>query len=88
MKNVDTKYDVHIFICHGSKCSKNGADDIRSNLRKALKNESVKAKISKTSCQSLCKKGCIVFAQGKDSKQAWQEVKARDADQLAQQLST
>lgn len=86
MKHIDSKYSHHIFICHGSKCAKNGAEEIRSTLRKTLKSQGLKAKISKTSCQSLCKHGCIVFAQAKDEQYAWQEVRQKDIPTLATKL--
>lgn len=86
MKKLKPKHELHVFVCHGSKCSKRGASDIRSDLRKGLRDAGVDVRVSRTTCQGQCKRAPVVFTEGKKSKW-WGEVSRDDADKLVSKLS-
>ena len=78
--------DVHVFVCHGSRCTRNGAPTVRRELAKALARLGLKAKASRTSCQGRCKEGCIVFVE-RPRARLWGQVLAEDAGRLARKIA-
>ena len=86
MKKLKPKHDLHVFVCHGGKCSKRGASDLRGDLRKGLRDAGVSVRVSRTTCQGQCKRAPVVFTEGKKPKW-WGEVSRDDTDELVSKLS-
>ena len=87
MKKLKPKlYRVHAFVCHGGKCSRAGAAEIRSGLRKVVKTQGSEVRVSRTLCQGYCKHACVVFAEGKASRW-WAKVEPGDVPKLAKKLT-
>lgn len=86
MKRLDPKpRDAHVFVCHGGKCTTNGAPRVRSALAKALRALGLKARVTRTSCQGLCKQGPVVFVEGVRPR-TWGGVREDDVPKLARRV--
>ena len=86
MRKLDPKpRDAHAFVCHGSRCTAGGAPCVRSALAKALRAAGIKARVTRTSCQGLCKQGPVVFVEG-PRPGTWGGVHERDAPKLARRI--
>ena len=77
--------DAHVFVCHGSRCTAGGAPRVRSALAKALRAVGLKARVTRTGCQGLCKQGPVVFVEGARPR-AWGGVREGDAARLARRV--
>lgn len=87
MKKLKPKHDLHVFVCHGSKCTKRGAPGIRGELRKGLRAAGLDVRVSRTTCQGRCKDAPVVFTEGKKPKW-WGEVNHDDTGKLVNKLSS
>ena len=78
MKRLDIKkYDSHVLVCQGSKCSKHDAKEIYRELRHYFKHSDLPVRVSRADCFDECKQACVVVVDGEDS--LWfGEVKAKD----------
>lgn len=86
LKRLDPKrHDLHVFACHGNRCTREGAPTIRRLLLQALKRGGVRVRISRTGCQGHCKQAPVVFVEG-DRARVWGEVGAPDVARLADKL--
>ena len=86
MKKLKPKrYDAHVLVCHGSKCSKQGATKLKADLQRDLKANGCAARVSRTTCQGLCKHGCVV---GLEAKKAlwWGRVDYEDIPKLSKKI--
>lgn len=89
MKKLTPKpYDAHVLVCHGSKCSKNGAAKVKAGLQKTLKASGHAVRVSRTTCQGFCKYGCVVALEGKKTKPKWWgEISPEDSDALSRKIA-
>ena len=78
--------DVHVFVCHGGRCTRNGAPTLRRELVRALGRLGLRAKATRTSCQGRCKEGAIVFVE-RPRPRVWGGVRAGDVEKLARKLA-
>ena len=60
--------------------------NIRSDLRKSLRDQGLQARVSRTTCQGYCKRACVVFTEGKKAKW-WAEVEPADISKLSKKLA-
>ena len=87
MKKVEQKpRDAHVLVCHGSRCTRGGAPRIRAALAKALRAAGLKARLTRTSCQGLCKQGPIVFIEAPRPR-TWGAVVESDVPRLAERIA-
>lgn len=77
--------DAHVFVCHGSRCTNGGAPKIRALLAKALRGAGLKARVTRTGCQGLCKQGPVVFVES-DRPRTWGGVREADVPKLARRI--
>ena len=86
MKKLEPrKRDVHVFVCHGSRCTRNGAPLVRRGLVRELSRLGVRSKASRTGCQGFCKQGCVVFVE-RPRTRVWGRVREEDLARLARKL--
>ncbi len=86
MKRLDPKpRDAHVFVCHGSKCTAGGAPRVRTALARALRALGLKTRVTRTSCQGLCKRGPVVFLEGPRPR-TWGDVREGDVPRLARRV--
>lgn len=86
MKKLEArKRDIHVFVCHGSRCTRNGAPLVRRGLVKELSRLGARSKVSRTSCQGFCKQGCVVFVE-RPRARLWGRVREEDLARLARKL--
>lgn len=78
MKQLEIKkYDTHVLVCQGSKCSKHDSKDIYKELRHYFKHHDLPVRVSRADCFDECKQACVVVVDGADA--TWfGEVKAKD----------
>jgi (2Fe-2S) ferredoxin len=78
MKQLEIKkYDTHVLVCQGSKCSKHDSRDIYKELRQHFKHSDLPVRVSRADCFDECKQACVVVVDSADS--TWfGEVKAKD----------
>ena len=74
-----------MFVCHGSRCTAGGAPRVRSALAKALRAAGLRARVTRTSCQGLCKRGPVVFVESPRPR-TWGAVREADAAKLARRI--
>ena len=87
MKKLDPRpRDLHLFVCHGNRCTRRGAPLVRRELSRALARLGLKTKTSRTSCQGRCKEGCIVFVE-RPRPGLWGAVRVGDVERLARKLA-
>ena len=87
MKRLEiTSRDLHVFVCHGSRCTRHGAPAVRRELVRALARLGLKPRASRTSCQGRCKQGCIVFVERPRARR-WGYVRVEDVERLAGKLA-
>jgi NADH:ubiquinone oxidoreductase subunit E len=87
VKKLEPKpYDVHVFVCEGKDCAKAGAKDLAKGVRKALRDEGVAARVSRTTCQDMCKHACVVGYEGPCGRW-WGRAGPDDADKLAKKIA-
>jgi NADH:ubiquinone oxidoreductase subunit E len=77
MKQLDIKkYDTHVLVCQGDKCSKHDGKEIYKALRHYFKGSDLPVRVSRADCFGECKQACVVVVDGQDS--SWfGEVKAK-----------
>lgn len=77
MKELDIKkYDTHVLVCQGSKCSKHDSKDIYKELRHYVKHHDLPVRVSRADCFGECKQACVVVVDAQES--TWfGEVKAK-----------
>ena len=87
MKKLEPRArDVHVFVCHGSRCTRNGAPLVRRGLLKELVRLGLRPRASRTSCQGFCKQGCVVFVE-RPRARIWGRVGAEDLPGLAAKIA-
>ena len=86
MQKIDPKpRDAHAFVCHGSRCTAGGAPRVRTALAKALRAAGLRARVTRTGCQGLCRRGPVVFVEGARPR-TWGAVRESDAAKLARRI--
>lgn len=86
MKRLEQKpCDVHVFVCHGRRCTDGGAPRVKSLLGRLLNSAGVKARVSRTACQGYCKQGPVVFIE-RPKRRTWGSVRESDTGRLASRL--
>ena len=87
MKKLEPRArDVHVFVCHGSRCTRNGAPLVRRGLLKELGRLGLGSRASRTSCQGFCKQGCVVFVE-QPHPRVWGRVGTEDLSRLAGKIA-
>ena len=87
MKKLEPRArDVHVFVCHGSRCTRNGAPLVRRGLLEALVRLGLRPRASRTSCQGFCKQGCVVFVE-RPRARVWGRVGTADLPRLAGKIA-
>jgi NADH:ubiquinone oxidoreductase subunit E len=65
MKELDIKkYDTHVLVCQGSKCSKHDGKEIYKELRQHFKHSGLPVRVSRADCFDECKQACVVVVDG------------------------
>lgn len=78
--------DLHVFVCHGTRCSRGGAPRLRALLARTLKAAGVRARLTRTSCQGHCKRGPVVFVE-RPKRRVWGGVGEADVERVARKLA-
>jgi NADH:ubiquinone oxidoreductase subunit E len=67
MKELDIKkYDTHVLVCQGSKCSKHDGKETYKELRHKFKHSDLPVRVSRADCFDECKQACVVVVDGAD----------------------
>lgn len=86
MKRLKKRDHVgHVLVCHGGRCSKHGADDVRRALRAELSDAAQRVRVGRTLCQGDCKDACVVTFEGKDMRR-WGNVQVKDVAKLSKKI--
>ena len=87
MKRLDDpRRDPHVFVCHGKRCTSNGAPRVRTALARALRALGLRPRLSRTSCQGHCKRGPVVFVE-RPRPRVWGQVGEGDVERLARRIA-
>lgn len=89
MKRLEPKaYRLHVLICKGKDCTRQGADDVAKSFRRVLKQQGAKeVRLTRTYCLGQCKHACVIAAEGPKAKRRWWgSVTPDDAVKLAKKL--
>lgn len=80
-----TSREPHVFVCHGKRCTANGAPRLRAALSRALRAAGLRPRLTRASCQDHCKRGPVVFVE-RPSRRVWGAVDEDDVPMIAAKL--